>query len=513
VKYLYSILVLLVPFCLSAQDYNRPVPPNFPLYEFQINDSVNVGYYTICPYSLKRGDTLNQGMALLDNEGYIAWFRMDSTMYFHELKFYKNHRQFSFITSSNGIDFQRIVMDTAFTSVDSIGSTFNYLPDMHEYQILNNGNRLTLDRKDSTFDLSAYTFAGNVKGTTTACRSFVIKEIDTGGNTIFEWSSTDYIHPTECIDSIYSYNKKSFDYAHGNSVDEDTDGNFIVSLRNTNSIVKINRKTGKVIWRLGGKLNEFKLVNDTVWFSGQHDVRRLPNGNISIFDNMFSKEPQAVSSRALELKLDTVNMTATKVWEYRYSPGFHVPRRGSHQKIANGFRLINYGESFRPNPNFALLNPQDSVSATLSFIDSTVTYRARIAALPYELNRPEIRCNTIEGKMILSAPSGYENYLWNTGDTTAFISVSDTGTYQVWVNHGIGMLGSHPFFLTDPKTQCLSEPSTLSEKATIIGIYDQDGKVIVEPEADRIYIVRYSDQSSALVWWNEAMQEAYLKSK
>ncbi|GIT32244.1 MAG: hypothetical protein Ct9H300mP2_3230 [Candidatus Neomarinimicrobiota bacterium] len=54
-------------------------------------------------------------------------------------------------------------------------------------------------------------------------------------------------------------------------------------------------------------------------FSHQHDIRRLDNGNITIYDNGNYKEPNY--SRAAEYLLDEDNMTATLISEYR-EPGY-----------------------------------------------------------------------------------------------------------------------------------------------------------------------------------------------
>ena len=72
---------------------------------------------------------------------------------------------------------------------------------------------------------------------------------------------------------------------HGNSIDVDYDDNLILSNRRSNEIIKIIDKNGEVIWIMGG-LNEFQFINDS--FNGpaaQHDVTRLDNGNILVFDN------------------------------------------------------------------------------------------------------------------------------------------------------------------------------------------------------------------------------------
>src|SRR5690606_33427409 len=108
------------------------------------------------------------------------------------------------------------------------------------------------------------------------------------------------------------------DYAHGNAVELDSDGNILISSRHMNEITKIDRTTGEIIWRWGGKNNEFTFVNDTLAFSFQHDIRRLPNGNVTLFDNGNHHKPPR--SRAVEYELDEVNKTATVVWQYPEEP-------------------------------------------------------------------------------------------------------------------------------------------------------------------------------------------------
>jgi hypothetical protein len=48
-----------------------------------------------------------------------------------------------------------------------------------------------------------------------------------------------------------------YDYFHANSVGLAADGNLIVSARHTWCCYKIDRRTGEVIWRLGGKKSDF----------------------------------------------------------------------------------------------------------------------------------------------------------------------------------------------------------------------------------------------------------------
>jgi Arylsulfotransferase (ASST) len=85
---------------------------------------------------------------------------------------------------------------------------------------------------------------------------------------------------------------------------------------------KIDRKSGEVIWRLGGKKSDFEM-GEGARFAFQHDARRLPDGTISIFDNgttVFENGFQKAieESRAIVLELDEQKMSASLVREYTH---------------------------------------------------------------------------------------------------------------------------------------------------------------------------------------------------
>jgi hypothetical protein len=129
---------------------------------------------------------------------------------------------------------------------------------------------------------------------------------------------------------------------HGNAIDIDADGNLIASFRNMDEITKINAHTGEIIWRLGGRHNQFTFVNDPMGgFSHQHGVRRLSNGNIILFDNGNLHSPPM--SRAVEYRLDEANHTATLVWEYRPQPSLFALFLGFAQRLSNGNTLVCFG--------------------------------------------------------------------------------------------------------------------------------------------------------------------------
>ncbi len=62
-------------------------------------------------------------------------------------------------------------------------------------------------------------------------------------------------------------------------------GIILLSFRHLNEVTKIDSSSGEIIWRLGGKQNQFTFLGDTMPFSAQHDARRIANGNLTLFDN------------------------------------------------------------------------------------------------------------------------------------------------------------------------------------------------------------------------------------
>ncbi|HMC75638.1 MAG TPA: arylsulfotransferase family protein, partial [Vicinamibacterales bacterium] len=79
------------------------------------------------------------------------------------------------------------------------------------------------------------------------------------GRVLFEWHSVGHVRLIESYYHLPRNPDKTYDYFHINTIEVDRDGNFLVSARNTHTIYKINRKTGAVMWRLGGKRSDFEL--------------------------------------------------------------------------------------------------------------------------------------------------------------------------------------------------------------------------------------------------------------
>ncbi len=129
-----------------------------------------------------------------------------------------------------------------------------------------------------------------------------------------------------------------------------------------NEVTKIDRQTGEIIWRLGGKANEFEFVNDPERFFSQHDARRLANGHITVFDN--HDIPGSTFARAVEYELDETgpHKTATLVWEHRSSAA--SPALGNVQRLPNGNTMIGWGTLY---PTLSEVKPNGDIAMELTF--------------------------------------------------------------------------------------------------------------------------------------------------
>jgi hypothetical protein len=170
----------------------------------------------------------------------------------------------------------------------------------------------------------------------------VIQELAVpSGRLLWQWRSLDHVDLTETVtgDQLGS----PFDYFHINGIEVADDGHLIVSARNTSAIYKINRRTGKVMWRLGGKKSDFSMGKGTQ-FGFQHDARVHEGGKtLSLFDNGPRAGEGKPASRAVVLSLDTRRMQATLKREIRHEPSLFAFATGANQLLPNGNRLVTWG--------------------------------------------------------------------------------------------------------------------------------------------------------------------------
>lgn len=129
---------------------------------------------------------------------------------------------------------------------------------------------------------------------------------------IFEWHASDYYETNESYFPAGTAGLRrthAYDFFHINSIDKDEAGNYLISSRYLQSLTYIDGKSGKILWVLGGKKNNFKDLSDgkATALAWQHDARWTANHTgITLFDNgaRYGLRPSAPSSRAVHISLD-----------------------------------------------------------------------------------------------------------------------------------------------------------------------------------------------------------------
>ncbi len=196
----------------------RPQAPKFPGYLMIIDNYGTPLYYKYLPYQ--------SGTFAVQRSGLI-----------------------SFLRTEDG-DSRIYMMDSSYRVVDSVRME-SYQLDSHDFIAMENGHFLIFGLDIRVMDLSAYVEGGNPAATVKGC---VIQELDADKNVVFEWNSFDHY---EITDTYKDLSESSIDYVHPNSLEIDYDGNILLLARAMNEVTKIDRQTGEIIWRLGGKNNDF----------------------------------------------------------------------------------------------------------------------------------------------------------------------------------------------------------------------------------------------------------------
>mgnify|MGYP003345548603 FL=1 len=178
----------------------------------------------------------------------------------------------------------------------------------------------------------------------------VIQEVN-NGIVVWQWDASEYPELYTSSTACNNFHDTAVqDYMHMNSMCLDPrDSNLIISMRNLNQIIKIDRKSGNIIWRLGGKNSDFHLTADQE-FLRQHNVMLTDsNQTLMVFDN--GEKGRREYSRILEFRLDEQKRSVVSFSSFRIPEPF-TEHEGSVQKCGGNY-LISGGTA-----NYILLvNP------------------------------------------------------------------------------------------------------------------------------------------------------------
>ncbi len=346
------------PPALAPRLQPSTLPADLPGFSINTADeSADEGDLFVASFAFPQGT--NNYLLILDPSGQLVYYKKTD----HMVADFKRQPNGQLTYYEDGTFY---AMDNTYRVVNTFAAGNGYSADLHDLQLLPNGHALLMMYDAQYVDMSQVTPGGQPNAIVTG---LVLQELDSFKNVVFQWRSWDHFQITDTYEDL---TKPTVDYVHGNSIELDTDGNLLLSSRHLSEITKINRQTGDVLWRWGGKQNQFTFMNDNDQppFYYQHDVRRLPNGDITLFDNRTGLTP--AYSQASEYKLDESHKTATLVWQYRHAPDLYALAMGDVQLLPNGNRVIGWGTAGVVTE----LNSNGTTAFELSLPSPDSTYRA-----------------------------------------------------------------------------------------------------------------------------------------
>jgi hypothetical protein len=312
------------------------------------------GYLFVAPFVQGGSGTL----AILDSSGAPVWLRPLKRKIAADFRV-QQFRGTPVLTwwegavSAEGIgDGEYVVVDSSYRELARVQAGNRYAGDLHEFLLTDRGTALV-------------TIYSDVDGVVDS----IVQEIDVGRRrVVFEWHSLEHV----AVDDSYLSAPASapFDYFHVNSIDVDRDGHLLISARNTWTVYKLDRASGAIRWRLGGKRSDFS-IGEGATFAWQHDVRRQPDGTLTLFDNANFLTGDS-TSRGLRLRLVRPTRAAELVDSYTRQMPVSAVAMGSLQALPNGNTLVGWGIQ----PFVTELGPSGQVELDLRLPAGMMSYRA-----------------------------------------------------------------------------------------------------------------------------------------
>lgn len=289
------------------------------------------GYLFIAP---KRGAP-QAGPMIIDNRGKVVWYRPLTTRGVMGFRV-QRYRSRPVLTWWHAKPAAAKIGTAAYTIADQFYGTIaevrpgnGAIADPHEIMLTRQGTALM-----TTFR--------NVQIGDRRVADGGVQEMDLRtGRILLDWRASRHVAFSESYTKVPRHKDFPYDFFHVNSIAVLPDGNLLVSARNTHAVYKINRHTGAIIWRLGGKRSDFKLGHG-VSFAWQHDARPRPDGTISIFDNGAAPRVHR-QSRVIFVRLDLRRKRAALARYVVNRPPRLAINQGNAQLLPRGHVLVGWG--------------------------------------------------------------------------------------------------------------------------------------------------------------------------
>jgi arylsulfotransferase ASST len=322
----------------------------------------------------QQGPTQN-GAMILDPSGDLVWFQpVPKGDMAADLRVQTYHGKpvltwwqgYSGAGIGEGVD---VVDDSSYRQVAVVRAGNGLWADLHDFQLTRQGTALITAYYPVIWN------ASSVHGPTRqVVLDSVVQAIDIKtGLVLYQWDSLDHVPLSASYQTLPKSPGSPFDYFHVNSVQQVAGGNLIISGRNTSAAYAIDRQTGATVWTLGGKDSTFKL-GAGVQFAFQHDVRVHTKGrpNVTLFDDGGGPPRVHTESRAIRVRIDGKEKTATLVSQDVHAPALTASFEGNVQALHDGDEFVGWGQQ----PYFSEFDSSGEMVFDGRFVGDNSSYRA-----------------------------------------------------------------------------------------------------------------------------------------
>ena len=297
------------------------------------------------------------GPMIIDDDGELIWFTPRTGLTVMNFNAHKLEGKSVLawwegaLQGSHGVG-EFVILGTDYRELTRVRAGDGLVTDFHEFSITPRNTALLVAYRDDGVLLDS-----------------VVQEIEiASGEVLFEWRASDHIGLDE---SYVTPTTGSYDFAHLNAAAVDDDGSLLVSSRHAWTVYRVDRTTGEIVWRLGGKKSDFALADDAS-FAWQHHARKHADGTITVFDNGAGVAQTEPYSRGLRLRLDEAAGTANVVQQLVHPEHLLASAMGSMEPLDDMGGFVGWGSV----PRFSEFRPNGSLRFDAGYPGGGFTYRA-----------------------------------------------------------------------------------------------------------------------------------------
>lgn len=269
------------------------------------------------------------GPIIVDGRGRVRWYVKSQDPILNNFSGHPSG-DYTVFGTADGVRLFRLLNERG-EVVDQIGCIGRDTR-FHDVRIMQDGDYWTMCNRVIPTDLSSRggDADGEVEWTT-------LQHVGADGTLLFEFDTSDHFSLDD-IDPAVIEGAHRVNITHGNAIAFDTDGGVLASWRSLGEITKIDPATGDVVWRLGGRANQFTITDPTRAFDRQHGLRVIGPGEIQFFDNGTS-----APSRFVRYAIDEQALAAALELEYIDPSNAFTTIGGSTDLLPGRGGLVSFG--------------------------------------------------------------------------------------------------------------------------------------------------------------------------